>query len=115
MTEPGVAQLQVSASPVIDGHVMIETYYVGSYWGARVLTSPVMAEVLRAMALAWDPEWGVASSEAHRQMAVKGFPHPGTLVGWVLYFSRLRGPVPTLPAPVAALATSLRSCAITRF
>jgi hypothetical protein len=68
--------------------------------GERVLTAPVMTEVLRAMALAWDPEWGVATSEAHRQMAVKGFPHAGTFVGWVMYFSRLRGTVPPLPAPV---------------
>ncbi len=66
----------------------------------RVLTAPVMAEALRAMALAWDPEWGVATSEAHRQMAVKGFPYAGTFVGWVMYFSRLRGTVPPLPAPV---------------
>ena len=68
--------------------------------GERVLTAPVMAEVLRAMALAWDPEWGVATSEAHRQMAVKGFPYAGTFAGWVMYFSRLRGAVPPLPAPV---------------
>jgi hypothetical protein len=68
--------------------------------GERVLTAQVMAELLRAMALAWDPEWGVASSEAHRQMAVKGFPYAGTFVGWVMYFSRLRGAVPPLPAPV---------------
>ncbi len=68
--------------------------------GERVLTAPVLAQVLRAMALAWDPEWGVATSEAHRQMTVKGFPYAGTFVGWVMYFSRLRGKVPPLPAPV---------------
>jgi hypothetical protein len=68
--------------------------------GERVLTASVMTEVLRAMALAWDPEWGIATSTAHRRMAVKGFPHVGTFVGWVMYFSRLRGPVPPLPAPV---------------
>jgi len=66
----------------------------------RVLTAPVMTKVLRAMTLAWDPEWGVATSEAHRQMAVKGFPYAGTFIGWVMYFSRLRGKVPPLPAPV---------------
>jgi hypothetical protein len=33
-------------------------------------------------------------------MAVKGFPYAGTFVGWVMYFSRLRGKVPPLPAPV---------------
>ncbi|MDY7228141.1 immunity 52 family protein [Hyalangium rubrum] len=69
--------------------------------GDRVLTAPAMTEVLRAMALAWEPEWGIATSDAHRQLAVKGFPHPGTFVGWVMYFSRLRGTVPPLPAPVS--------------
>lgn len=66
----------------------------------RVRTVSVMTAVLRAMVLAWEPEWAVATSEAHRQMTVKGFPYAGTFVGWVMYFSRLRGPVPPLPAPV---------------
>jgi hypothetical protein len=68
--------------------------------GERVLTAPVMTEVVRAMALAWDPEWGVATSDAHRDTVVQGFPHAGTFVGWVMYFSRMRGTVPPLPAPV---------------
>jgi hypothetical protein len=67
--------------------------------GERVLTAPVMTEVLRAMALAWDPEWGVATSYAHQEMITKG-DFPDTFVGWVMYFSRLRGMVPPLPAPV---------------
>ncbi|KFE61107.1 immunity 52 family protein [Hyalangium minutum] len=67
--------------------------------GERVLTAPVMAEVLRSMALAWDPEWGVATSEAHRD-SVTEKATPGTFIGWVMYFSRLRGKVPPLPAPV---------------
>ncbi len=65
----------------------------------RVLTAPAMAEVLRAMALAWEPEWGVATSEAHRD-SVTERAKPGTFVGWVMYFSRLRGTVPPLPVPV---------------
>jgi Immunity protein 52 len=69
--------------------------------GERVLTAPVMTEVLRSMALAWEPEWGIVTSHAHVDMAVKGFAHGGTFVGWVMYFSRrLRGTVPPLPAPV---------------
>ncbi|SET31972.1 immunity 52 family protein [Stigmatella erecta] len=67
--------------------------------GERVLTTPVMTEVMRAMALAWDPEWGLATSEAHRD-SVTERAKPGTFVGWVMYFSRLRGTVPPLPAPV---------------
>jgi hypothetical protein len=65
----------------------------------RVLTAPIMAEVLRAMALAWEPECGVATSHAHVEM-VTSRPRAGTFVGWVMYFSRQRGPVPPLPAPV---------------
>jgi hypothetical protein len=65
----------------------------------QVLTAPIMAEVLRAMALAWEPEWGVATSEAHRD-SVTETAKAGTFVGWVMYFSRLRGTVPPLPAPV---------------
>lgn len=88
-----------SAGPWLSSACVLTPHNEGSI-GERVLTAPVMAEVLRAMALAWDPEWGIATSAAHRQMAVKGFPHPGTFVGWVMYFSRLRGTVPPLPAPV---------------
>jgi hypothetical protein len=78
---------------------VLKPYDEGSI-GERVLTSSVMTEVLRAMALAWDPEWGVATSHEYRQMAVKGFPDPGSFVGWVMYFSQQRGSVPPLPAPV---------------
>ncbi|MCP3141509.1 immunity 52 family protein [Pyxidicoccus xibeiensis] len=65
----------------------------------RVLTAPVMAEVVRAMALAWDPECAVATSHLHREIIVQR-PHPGTFTGWLTYFSRQRGTVPPLPAPV---------------
>ncbi|MFL5349340.1 MAG: immunity 52 family protein [Hyalangium sp.] len=68
--------------------------------GERVLTAPVMVEVLRAMALAWDPEWGVATSYQHLEMLAPQVIPAGTFVGWVMYFSRLRGAVPPLPAPV---------------
>ncbi len=65
----------------------------------RVLTAAVMTEVLRAMALAWEPEWGVVTSEEHRD-SVSEHADAGTFVGWVMYFSRQRGTVPPLPAPV---------------
>ncbi|WP_224245627.1 immunity 52 family protein [Hyalangium gracile] len=89
----GSADLRLSSNSVLRP-------YDEGLIGERVLTAPVMTEVLRAMAMAWDPEWGVATSEAHRDTVVKGFPHAGTFVGWVMYFSRLRGKVPPLPAPV---------------
>jgi hypothetical protein len=66
----------------------------------RVLTASVLTEVVRAMATAWEPEWAVATSNQHLQSVRPQFAHPGTFVGWVMYFSRQRGPVPPLPAPV---------------
>jgi hypothetical protein len=88
-----------SSSLRLSSNCMVQPYAEGPL-GDRVLTAPVMTDVLRAMALAWDPEWGVATSEAHRDTVVKGFPYAGTFVGWVVYFSRLRGKVPPLPAPM---------------
>jgi hypothetical protein len=63
-----------------------------------VLTATVLAGVLRAMVLAWEPEWGIATSDQHRDLVSKPS-KPGTFVGWVMYFSRQRGTVPPLPAP----------------
>jgi hypothetical protein len=66
----------------------------------RVLTAPVMTEVLRAMALAWEPEWGVVTSHSYDDLISEQVMPAGTSVGWMMYFSRLRGTVPPLPAPV---------------
>lgn len=65
----------------------------------RVLSAPTLAQVLRAMALAWEPEWGIATSQPHRD-EVLGLSKAGTFVGWVTYFARSRGTLPPLPAPV---------------
>jgi hypothetical protein len=65
----------------------------------RVLTASVLSEVMRAMALSWEPEWGIATSEQHRDTTWEQR-EVGTFTGWVMYFSRQRGEVPPLPAPV---------------
>ncbi len=65
----------------------------------RVVSAGVMKEVLRSMALAWEPEWAVATSDNHRDMT-SGRARAGTSVGWMMYFSRRRGEVPPLPKPV---------------
>lgn len=65
----------------------------------RVLTAPVLTALVRAMAMAWDPDDAIATSYTHRDVASeKG--EAGTFVGWVMYLSRRRGTVPPLPAPV---------------
>ncbi|NBD10164.1 hypothetical protein GTY96_14405 [Corallococcus sp. c25j21] len=51
------------------------------------------------MVLSWDPEWGVVTSEQHRDL-ISTSATVGTFTGWMTYFSRQRGPVPPLPAPV---------------
>lgn len=65
----------------------------------RVLTTTVLAEVLRAMVQSWEPEWGVVTSEQHRELVAPAAT-VGTFTGWMTYFSRQRGTVPPLPAPV---------------
>lgn len=65
----------------------------------RVLSAPVLAQVLRAMVLAWEPEVGIATSDTHRDEVLKNST-VGTFPGWMMYFARRRGDVPPLPAPV---------------
>lgn len=88
-----------SAEALIPSNCLLTPFSEGAV-GERMLTGSVMAKVMRAMALSWEPEWGVATSHTHRDMGAQGSPSAGTFVGWVMYFSRLRGIVPPLPAPV---------------
>jgi hypothetical protein len=65
----------------------------------RVRTAPALTSLVRAMAVAWEPDWALATSNAHRDLvSEKG--EAGTFVGWVNYISHRRGTVPPLPAPV---------------
>jgi len=64
----------------------------------RVLTSKFQTAVLRSLATAWEPDWGVAMSHDHREIIEKKC--PDVLVGWVTYLSHRLGRVPPLPAPV---------------
>ncbi|WP_323394327.1 immunity 52 family protein [Myxococcus guangdongensis] len=66
----------------------------------RVLTAPVLSSMLRETAAAWAPDWGVAMSHAHRDMADSHRVPKSPYVGWVTYLAQHRGPVPPLPAPV---------------
>ncbi|NPD27524.1 immunity 52 family protein [Corallococcus exiguus] len=65
----------------------------------RLLTATVLSRVVREMALAWEPEFGFATSSEHYG-GMSSRPKMGTLAGWVMYFARRRGTVPLLPAPV---------------
>jgi immunity protein 52 of polymorphic toxin system len=65
----------------------------------RLVTLPVLTGIVRAMALAWEPDWAYAASDAFRdRMSQQG--SAGTFVGWLTYYSRQWGEVPPLPEPV---------------
>ena len=64
----------------------------------RVLTVPVLTEVVRAMVMAWEPDYGGVFSDAYQQTRNQPVGHPYT--GWLMYLSHRRGRVPPLPEPV---------------
>ncbi|KFA91730.1 immunity 52 family protein [Archangium violaceum] len=66
----------------------------------RVLQAPVLARILRAMAVAFEPEWGLATSHELRDEVWPESTPGGTFIGWLTYFSHRRGPLPPLPSPV---------------
>ncbi|CAM4433300.1 immunity 52 family protein [Corallococcus exiguus] len=65
----------------------------------RILTASVLTEVVRSMALAWEPDWAVAMSRPHRELD-DADGKADMWLGWVTYLSHHRGTVPPLPAPV---------------
>ncbi|WNG60656.1 hypothetical protein F0U59_42560 [Archangium gephyra] len=64
----------------------------------RLLTLPVLTGVMRALALAWEPDQAVVASDDFRDRMTPGV--ADTFVGWLTYFSRQWGEVPPLPEPV---------------
>ncbi|MFY0563654.1 immunity 52 family protein [Archangium lansingense] len=64
----------------------------------RVITVPVLTQMMRAMVLAWEPEWGSVFSYAYQELRDEPIGPPR--MGWLMYFSRLRGELPPLPEPV---------------
>jgi hypothetical protein len=66
----------------------------------RILTAGVLTEVVRALVHAWEPEFGLATSQQHRDLIAATLPRKSFHVGWVMYFADFRGPVPPLPEPV---------------
>ncbi|HLL54596.1 MAG TPA: immunity 52 family protein [Myxococcaceae bacterium] len=79
------------------GSCVVDLPYQESTVAQRILTTHQMAELLRLLAVAWAPEWGVATSldltELLKNENEEGF------TGWITYFARGRGELPPLPAP----------------
>ncbi|RKG70739.1 hypothetical protein D7V80_04030 [Corallococcus sp. CA054B] len=66
----------------------------------RVLSAPLLREVLRSVVRCWEPTWSVVASREYRDKVSPSSGDAGTFVGWMTYFSRQWGEVPPLPAPV---------------
>jgi hypothetical protein len=64
----------------------------------RVLTVPVLTEVVRAMVVAWEPDCGGVYSDAYQRARDEPVGQP--YMGWLTYLSHRRGQVPPLPEPV---------------
>lgn len=64
----------------------------------RMLREPVVEGLMRAFAMAWEPQWAVATADGLWK-ELSGGSRLGCFLGWVTYFSRERGEVPVLPAP----------------
>ncbi|WNG49305.1 hypothetical protein F0U60_38180 [Archangium minus] len=64
----------------------------------RLVNLPVLTGVMRAMVLAWEPDWAVAATDDFREQ-LSQTRYPGTFVGWLTYYSRQWGEVPALPEP----------------
>jgi hypothetical protein len=65
----------------------------------RMLTASVLGGVMRALAVAWEPDWAIATADGLWEQLSNGS-RLGTFVGWMTYVSRQRGEVPALPEPV---------------
>jgi hypothetical protein len=65
----------------------------------RVLTVPVLREVVGALVRAWDPD-GCAVVSEDAPGARDALAAEAPCVGWLMYVSRRRGKVPRLPRPV---------------
>jgi hypothetical protein len=94
----GVRFATGSSSPLL-GDLCTMSFPTEGAARERVLSASTLAHVVRSMALAWAPEWGIATSQVHRDEVLKRS-KAGTFVGWVMYFANSRGALPPLPSPV---------------
>jgi hypothetical protein len=65
----------------------------------RLLDVSVLTQVLTCMVMAWDPDWGIATSHDLHDLIPRRSREEYP-VGWLTYCSNRQGRVPPLPAPV---------------
>ena len=85
-------------SEAVSNHCVLSLPSKGSS-ADRLLTTPVLTDVVRSMVSSWAPDWALAGSSAYRMQYREPDSAPFSL-GWLTYLSRRIGSVPPLPAPV---------------
>jgi hypothetical protein len=65
----------------------------------RLLNVSVMTQLLTCMVMAWDPDWGIATSHDLHDLIPRRS-REEYAVGWLTYCSNRQGRVPPLPAPI---------------
>jgi len=77
---------------------MFEPTTQGPLWD-HIGTTEGLSAIVRCMAEAFDPDWGIVGSQAYWD-SLSPEPKLGEFVGWLNYYPKRRGTVPPLPAPV---------------
>jgi hypothetical protein len=70
----------------------------------QILQTPTLLAILRVMVSAWQPDWGVVTSDDYQNL----IPFPASnapRMGWLVYLSQACGPLPQLPFQVIPLNT----------
>ena len=69
---------------------------------SRLLRTPLLTTLLAGVADAWEPDWAVVISRAHRELLGQTA-EDEPLVGWLTYLSAERGPLPHFSVPVESV------------
>jgi hypothetical protein len=64
----------------------------------RMLSLPMLEQLLECAAKAWDPDWGTVTTYQFSEALSQD--DNEVQMGWLMYFARRWGTVPPLPAPV---------------
>ena len=95
----GVVLLRCGSDAAVGINYVFLVFPEEAFGSERMLTLPVLSGVMRAMAVAWEPDWAVATADGLWDLFANRV-RMGTFMGWLTYVSRQRGEVPPLPEPV---------------
>ena len=68
----------------------------------RLLHVSMLLAIMRCIVSAWEPDWGVVTSNIYQRI-VPSVPGNAPRMGWIMYLSPRRGPIPALPPPTQVL------------